>query len=541
MTAVHSVGRLAPGSVELTLRDLLSDAVGLYLNVVGATESLDAPVRGVAIWDDAGVTQLEPGDLVLAIGVVLPSGLPVVLGAAARAGAAAVVVKRLGDPEQARSEAEFAGVAVLSAPPELSWEELNGLLRASIDARSTTGPGPATTAVSRAADEDLFSLVETAATALGGAVEIDDANMRPLAYSQDHGQFDELRRRSILERAAPAEFMEWAVREGVLRRLRATRGSVLVEKPGCWPRLAVAVTAGPELLGYAWLVRESPRFDERTEVAFADIAHIASGVLQRLRSLGDTERRLRAGLLRGALAGTASPTALTDHLRPEAGTSCLVAFDNPAGRTATPDTRHLLGNLVTLRLEMAALTAVVTVLDGRVFALVAGAGTVVESVRAVAAVVVDQARTQLGAGVLAAVGDVLPNFEGLPRARMEVERLLELLAQRAGTAVGTAGTLRSHLLLAELRDMAAGRPALLRGPVQVLHEFDRARRTDYVATLQQYCAAQFDYTEAAKRLGVHRNTLRYRVARLQEISGLELSDPVERLVAELQIGMFPDR
>ena len=40
---------------------------------------------------------------------------------------------------------------------------------------------------------------------------------------------------------------------------------------------------------------------------------------------------------------------------------------------------------------------------------------------------------------------------------------------------------------------------------------------------------------AAKRVFVHPNTFRYRLRRLTEISGLDLDDPLERLVAELQL------
>ena len=57
-------------------------------------------------------------------------------------------------------------------------------------------------------------------------------------------------------------------------------------------------------------------------------------------------------------------------------------------------------------------------------------------------------------------------------------------------------------------------------------------------------AAYFDafgfVPSAAKAIFVHPNTFRYRLRRLTEISGLNLDDPLERLVAELQLRIFAD-
>jgi DNA-binding PucR family transcriptional regulator len=41
--------------------------------------------------------------------------------------------------------------------------------------------------------------------------------------------------------------------------------------------------------------------------------------------------------------------------------------------------------------------------------------------------------------------------------------------------------------------------------------------------------------EAAARVNVHPNTFRYRLRRITELFDLDLSDPDERLVAELQL------
>ena len=73
-----------------------------------------------------------------------------------------------------------------------------------------------------------------------------------------------------------------------------------------------------------------------------------------------------------------------------------------------------------------------------------------------------------------------------------------------------------------------------------------ARRVDdrgggLVATLAAYMDCFGDVRAAAAQLGVHPNTFRYRLRRLQELVGLDLTDPAERIVAALQGRALPPR
>ena len=67
----------------------------------------------------------------------------------------------------------------------------------------------------------------------------------------------------------------------------------------------------------------------------------------------------------------------------------------------------------------------------------------------------------------------------------------------------------------------------------VLH--DRKRRSDLVRTLRVYFASGANASEAADRLYLHRNSMLYRLARIAELTGLDLKDPRARLALELGI------
>jgi len=88
--------------------------------------------------------------------------------------------------------------------------------------------------------------------------------------------------------------------------------------------------------------------------------------------------------------------------------------------------------------------------------------------------------------------------------------------------------------------VTAERPELLAGPVASLHALDAGGRTDYVRSLRAWFDHAGDVPRAAHALSLHPNTLRYRLRRMRELTGLNLTDPIERLVAELQLRiLFP--
>jgi DNA-binding PucR family transcriptional regulator len=78
------------------------------------------------------------------------------------------------------------------------------------------------------------------------------------------------------------------------------------------------------------------------------------------------------------------------------------------------------------------------------------------------------------------------------------------------------------------------------GPFRVLvgrvEAYDREHNSDLVRTLKVFFAANANTSEAADRLYLHRNSLPYRLARIQELTGLDLKDPRARLA--LQLGLL---
>jgi len=91
------------------------------------------------------------------------------------------------------------------------------------------------------------------------------------------------------------------------------------------------------------------------------------------------------------------------------------------------------------------------------------------------------------------------------------------------------------ILLQRLRTAARSGRSPNRGPVAELRRHDRDHTTDYVPTLRAWLEAQGDPAEAGNRLGVHENTVRYRLRKMAEITNLQLDDAKKRLAMMIEL------
>ena len=70
---------------------------------------------------------------------------------------------------------------------------------------------------------------------------------------------------------------------------------------------------------------------------------------------------------------------------------------------------------------------------------------------------------------------------------------------------------------------------------RVFGPLDRPDAVDLAATLRCLARCGFDNTAAAAALPVHRNTLLYRAARIEKLTGLSLKDQRDRTLVMLAV------
>ena len=139
-------------------------------------------------------------------------------------------------------------------------------------------------------------------------------------------------------------------------------------------------------------------------------------------------------------------------------------------------------------------------------------------------------RWQLGVGMLALVSAVPPFATILFDRRVEAAGLLEG-PWRFGAGGETPSTLPERVL--------AGDVTARRALVDVVHTPLVAAGRDLVDTLQAYLDTGGALEATARLLFVHANTVRYRLNRVEQVTGLLATDPRERWT--LQLGLAVGR
>ncbi|MGW1142253.1 PucR family transcriptional regulator, partial [Streptomyces zhihengii] len=152
------------------------------------------------------------------------------------------------------------------------------------------------------------------------------------------------------------------------------------------------------------------------------------------------------------------------------------------------------------------------------------ADALLESVRLpLSAGLADDGRLTLG------VSAAVHSAEGLRGALEEARHARRVAAARPGR-VCAAGhhELASHVLLLPFvpDDVRRAFTARLLDP---LRDYDRRHRAELIPTLEAFLDSDGSWTRCASRLHLHVNTLRYRVGRIEQLTGRDLSRLEDKL------------
>jgi hypothetical protein len=500
----------------ITLDRLVNVLGGYGVRLRWSSVPRSTELRSVAI-HEALAERPVVGDVLLAIGT---RSLREAAQWAAAAHAVVVLMRDTDEPTTFDTDAEPGALMVIDET--VSWTEVAAVVYGLVlEGRETeSGRGPT----------DLFALADSLAEAIGGAVVIHDRLLRVLAYSRLQEHPDAARVATIMARQSTEQLRELFDARGVFTHLAESDDPLFVAedaKLGLSGRMVVAVRSGRELMGSVWVACSSP-LESAARTALADGARTVALHLLRSRASADLERQVESELVIRLLEGNPDATTLATRLGLPHSPLRVIALQAfiGAGRDAAlllaferattgfgwsrPGRSALAGNTV------------YTVLPGED---VATARRWVSGLRAA----LPEGATVL-AGISGAAG-----VADLVAARREADECLALHEVSSRATPPAYDESWDEILLQRLRNAARSGRSPDRGPVAELRRHDRTNGTDYLATLRAWLEAQGDPAEAGVRLGVHENTVRYRMRKMAEITDLPLDDARKRLAMMIEL------
>ena len=522
------------------------DDLGLtLLEVAHGTTDAARDIGGVVIHDPVDDPLFPQHAIVLGVGVADSAQLAALLRELAGRDVAAVVVRSPVDVTEEVREAA-GDVVVLGLARGATWTQLAALLR-SLLAEDDFGEISVET-LGGLPSGDLFAVANAIAALLDAPVTIEDRSTRVLAFSGRQDEADPSRAETILGRQVPERYARVLTELGVFRDLYRDDRPVVVDpvtlgEGVTTQRVAIGVRAGDEVLGSIWAAMDGPLTAERT-ATLRDAAKLVALHLLRVRAGADVQRRLRAELVSTALEGGAGAREALARLG-LAGQSVGVLAAAP---TAAPDgsqradqqllaDRERFTDALAAHLSAVQPGAAVALVGDTAFAILPAAGPDAE-VRLVG--VAENFLERVGVrmpGVIA-VGPPAEDIAGIAQSRAVALRVLRVLRDGRSSRAARMTEVQTASLLLELRDLVLARGDAPDGALARLIDYDRRNDGHLVDTLRAWLDHFGDVGAAAAATYVHHNTFRYRLRRVREVGGLDLSDAETRFAAMLQLRML---
>jgi PucR family transcriptional regulator, purine catabolism regulatory protein len=384
-------------------------------------------------------------------------------------------------------------------------------------------------------ERGLDALVAALSTLLGAAVIVLDSRGEALVHRAFRRAID----------PATLEPLQHEVRERARRReARAFVPSVEDGNQG----LALPVAAdgapgngasGPVRLPEAWLVaiKDAGPLSDFDRLTLHQAVTIVALELLRSRVAGDTERRLAgdvlAAVVRGELAGADLARRLAPFGLAERVAAIAVQRPNNGRGSPTP-----LEDALCVALRDEAASALVASTGSLTCALVPGMPE--EELFSLGARIAERAGAELGAPLQVGVGRAVAGGDAR-RSFHEARCALEALGMApasasgngsggppSGSRVATYKDLGSFQLLLSLQDDEALRlfcDSIL-GPIEA---GDGHYGGELMRSLEAFIEENGQWERAARRLYCHRHTLRYRIRRVEELTGRNLSSARDRI------------
>jgi hypothetical protein len=371
---------------------------------------------------------------------------------------------------------------------------------------------------------ELDDLADEVAALLGCPCTIEDADFNLIAYS-GQSNVDQVRQRSILERRATREIRDWFHGQGIRESATPVRTpaepALGIDSRVCFPARHLG-----RIHGYIWLLDPGETIAPDSWSAVEHIADVAALLLSQSSRRQTRQNLFFRDLVDGDPASAASAAhalAAAAGMNTATPVTCMVVShgDGERGPALTPRSDRALWFEDSAQLEAVVVRGGFDVDDD--------APSLLERLGS------PRTRRALDRAARVGVGPTVDSIRSIRRSRWGALTALRVAAHD-GSAIAYWDRLGPLRLLGSTADSDLADALHTPRLVEFLAD---PRNRDLVRTAQTYLDNAGSISRTTDALGLHRQTLYYRLSRVEKQTGLTLKSGRDRLLLHLALAINP--
>lgn len=390
---------------------------------------------------------------------------------------------------------------------------------------------------------DLKELVDSIQECLHCPTTIEDTNHRLHAYSSHGVDADLARIGTIVSQRVPENVINRLWKEDIIPKLMKAEHAVRIphiEDIGLRDRVAIAIRKNTEILGYIWIVEGPKKLNDKQLEMLKDAASAAAPLIAKLyqnrkRKEEDYQDFLWQ-LLTGDYQNRDEIHGKFHELKlkiPDCFTVLVFQFEQDISRKMEEQIAYLITTSQKITNHF------LVVMDNELILIASPHFSQVNNNAFEEFIVYftsEIANRFSISGVKGSAGTSYSDFSKAQVSYKEARKVLDMkkIFPQELEAVfhfNRLGPFRYlDLLQHEWHDKRNEHPA-----IEKLESYDQLHKANLLRTLEVYIQHDSNMNEAAKQLYVHTNTLHYRIKRISEIGGIQLTNVHEKLSIYLDL------
>ena len=368
-------------------------------------------------------------------------------------------------------------------------------------------------------------LAEMLADLVGHSISIENERFEAIA-NKNIAEVDSARRYTILHGRTNPQLIK-ALEVEYLPRIRDTlRPVYLPVMPDAgleMERLLAPIVVHGEIYGYMWIIADVHVLSPIDMMAIEIGATVAALLMLYQESLQTAEASLKGSLIAQLIEGDGNRQTLLNDQSLRYGVDLRQPYQMIVIgiRDAHPSQVTSVYRSVNQVMAQQEQPAVAAQFSGQVVILIPESGAADTLAKALL-----ERLTQRGDEARIGISTVLSGAEAVGAAHQQCNEALEI-----ANRLKSAHVIQHFSALGYIHTLFhAGRESLDRNSyVPILRKLLDERQADLFNTLETYLDAGGNSVQTAESLHIHRSTLNYRLARIREICGVDLSSPGTRI------------